>query len=133
MVVILLIEAEFSSIQKLLSISEQAWWDGATTYTFASIQAQLGKKYLRAWKTGMQDAERRMVKRRCGTVPEAPGASVSFVKGRLYADVLAHPHKEPLMLAMPAKNAHTNKDSIVRNAALKRNVAHFRAGKTQCS
>lgn len=28
-------------------------------------------------------------------------------------DVLAHPHKEPLMSALPTKDAGTNKDSIV--------------------
>ncbi len=32
---------------------------------------------------------------------------------RLFADVLAHPHKEPLMSALPTKDRGTNKDSIV--------------------
>lgn len=32
---------------------------------------------------------------------------------RLHADVLAQPHKEPLMSALPTKDRGTNKDSIV--------------------
>lgn len=80
-------------------------------------------------------AERRIVKGRCWTAPESPGASVSFSKGRMYTDVLAHPHKEPLMSALPAKNVDTNKDSIVisllRKPPQKENVDHFRVGKKQ--
>lgn len=61
---------------------------------------------------GKARKERRREKR--VTVPKSPGANVVFFLLRgPWADVLTHPHKEPLMSAQPTKNTSTHKRALL--------------------